>query len=258
MQTFVISIYLLFNIVQSDNSNLFLNRTFKWISLNKSLLENWYRPVDFCLLQINNSEVPFMEYKNKVCKSPDRQMIKHCGPGFDLITTIKFNNISALYLGMAHRSYCPPPLSTREYFFKAVAGYEDPQKMPLLSLLQIIRRSQRSIVFLGDSLMLQKLRAFICETERKGHFTSSLVVKDYNCHLVYSVKDQIQLFPNIHESNSSNHDGVQIHFLRIGKSNDNFLSCPQNKLKLHDSYGTWVYAKKFVSELVQVSPFTTL
>lgn len=173
-------------------------------------MQLWYRPVDLCMLSAGENTTT-QDHKTKVCKSPNRLMAGFCGPG------------------MGTRYACPAPLNNRLYFSQGLVGFDDASQTPLRRAVEELTSSNATLIFVGDSLMMQNFHAFLCELEReKVKFTHRNV--DDMCHQV------VEVF------------SVQVHYLRIGRLQTLTL-CKHNKERNPNKVGTWPYVKSETEKL---------
>lgn len=139
--------------------------------------------------------------------------------------------------------------SKRPYFFKALSSFNDPRARPLTSLFQNLKREQKALIFIGDSLMMQYVKFFLCQASREN----LEVVPDHadrNCFWRFNISIH-QTLPDSEKS------WVPVHFMRIG-SLDTQSMCPSNKVgKYHlgnRSYtlGNWKSVKEITRHLIEV------
>jgi hypothetical protein len=133
---------------------------------------------------------------------------------------------------------CPGPLKNREFFYKVMSGYHNASQTPLSDMFLSLAASRRVIVFIGDSLMLQNVAAFLCEASRE-RITLSSKYDDNSCQSVHSVLDV------------KGREGSEIHFYRIGRLST-ISQCERNKQRLRNGTGTWPFARDSVEKMINV------
>ena len=189
--------------------------SFHWRDLSAKELKEWYRPIDICMLKSNTSSVSMKSHFANHCngvRSHGRLDMNFCGPG------------------MGSRGHCPSPLRNREYFFKALQGYDDAQAKPLLHLTKSLKTYMQELIFIGDSLMRQNVLAFLCELKRERIVVHTAHADD-NCHHIYNIRD------------------VRVLFLQVGKlySVDNRCSTNEGG-RNRTGPGSFSYAKAIVRQ----------
>ena len=122
----------------------------EWVP--SSRLSEWYRPVDFCMLQAPAlpKRTSLQDFREGNCSTRGRILRSFCGPG------------------MAARGPCIPPLAHRKGFFQSLRGLDDPLARPVAELAHLLAQQDRALVLAGDSVMLQVRDALLCEASREG------------------------------------------------------------------------------------------
>jgi hypothetical protein len=137
----------------------------------------------------------------------------------------------------------------RPFFFKALQGYTDAAARPVSHFIQSVILQQKTVIFIGDSLMLQNVQFFICQARRE----KLVVIEDHadsNCYWRFNISP-LQL----HNNTSST--SVQVHFHRIGTLSS-YSMCPtakKGRYKLYnESYalGSWKDVKRLTEVLIKV------
>jgi hypothetical protein len=148
-----------------------------WTQLTDAEIKGWYSATDLCVLRSEDRTAYPQVVKAEHCAAVSNSERKlQCGVG----------------MSGQKGAPCFPPFVSRPSFFKGVAGYTDPLRKPLLEALWYFHKSNTTVVFLGDSVMRQKLAAFECEVLRE--FPSSdmgvklQAVGQTSCHQKLSLR----------------------------------------------------------------------
>jgi hypothetical protein len=203
----------------SEHKNI-IPISFEWRDLSPKELQEWYRPVDFCMLNSSSDTMStkdhFMSRCNGTARKGGKKLdLSFCGPG------------------MGSRGQCPSPLASREFFFRALRGFDQAAQKPLLSLLKSLVKHDQQLIFIGDSLMRQNVLAFLCEVQRENVLVSSSHV-DASCHHVYTIR------------------GVQVLFLQVGTLHSVDNRCETNVGALDRAGpGSCAYARGVVQRAQQ-------
>lgn len=123
-----------------------------WRDLTDAEMEEWYSPVDRCVLESSNRFTSAQEI---------RRNCSHLGIG----------SWRGCAVGMGSNNFpCYPPFeSARKSFKRGVEGYTNHSHTPLVNALRSLSMSGSALVLLGDSTMRQKLSALRCELMREDH-----------------------------------------------------------------------------------------
>lgn len=181
----------------------------QWKEMSMTQYNQWYS-TDWDKCFLNDTIID----KKRYCQRPKPILGLNCG------------------LGMGS---CAMPIQTREYFFKYLVGFDSPLDSPLTRAIQKMLTRNQSMIFIGDSLMLQLFEALICQLHRENFVLHERSV-DKKCHWII----EAQL--------SHNTPSLPIHFLRIGTL-ETINICPQNRHKSINGTGTWPYAHNIISNL---------
>ena len=123
--------------------------TFTWRDLTQSEMDDWYSPIDLCMLD-NTNRNSFPQAVRKNCS--------HLGMG----------GHRGCSVGMGSNNFpCYPPFKSRTSFKRGIEGYTDATKTPMLDAMYRFAKRNMSVVFIGDSTMRQKLQALECELYRE-------------------------------------------------------------------------------------------
>ena len=172
--------------------------TFQWRNLSPKELQEWYRPVDFCMLRSDSAMVSTKSFFFNNCSS-DHDRNSRAGH-----SSVSGRDNGALPRpmtkvdqgfcgpGMGSRGQCPSPLKTRDFFYRALQGYDQAVQKPLLALAISLRTHQQDLIFIGDSLMRQNTLAFLCELQRERVVVRTSHV-DASCHQVYTLRGQVRV-----------------------------------------------------------------
>jgi hypothetical protein len=103
-------------------------------------------------------------------------MLNHTAPTYLLWETCKGLGVSTTEngkyaqcsIGSGHLGFCPAPLLQREYYFKALIGFDNPRETPIRDFIDHSLHKNQTLIFIGDSLMHQTFDAFRCEAIREG------------------------------------------------------------------------------------------
>jgi hypothetical protein len=123
-----------------------------WRDLTDAEMEEWYSPIDRCVLESTNRFTSAQEI---------RRNCSHLGNG----------RWRGCAVGMGSNNFpCYPPYaSARKGFRRGVEGYTNHSHTPLVNALRSLAASGSALVLLGDSTMRQKLSALRCELMREDH-----------------------------------------------------------------------------------------
>jgi len=126
-----------------------VSKTFVWRDLTSQELDDWYSPIDLCMLQ-STARNSFPAAVRKNCS--------HMGMG----------GHRGCSVGMGSNNFpCYPPFVSRKSFRRGLVGYTNASLTPLIDAFQRFARTNTSVVFIGDSTMRQKLQALECELYRE-------------------------------------------------------------------------------------------
>jgi hypothetical protein len=208
-----LSLLLLAEGVQDHDLKNKISINYMWRNMTTEEINGWYNTNDLCFLNNRRGD-------KKKCQRNRPVMGMYCG------------------LGMGG---CPYPVTNREYFYRVLEGFENPFEKPLTSFVKYLSQRNQTMVFVGDSLMLQTFQAFVCQLDREGLIIEANHTDD-RCHF------SLNVFTKDHFS------FAKIEFLRIG-SLDSIQTCPTNRAKSGNGTGTWPYTVHYINQLVNVSPF---
>ena len=121
---------------------------FNWENISDVL--HWYKEIDICQLKQVSGDV--REYHLNECKASKRHLACDANQG-------------GIGLGGPKR-FCYPPFNRREFFWKALHNYSDHKINYINSILTQLKRDDRALLFIGDSITYQSVDAFICEAYR--------------------------------------------------------------------------------------------
>ena len=179
-----------------------------WQDLTPTEIKQWYTPTDLCMLQSEDRASYPQTVRAEKCAAVSGGVRKlQCGVGF-----------SGSSIGNKGAP-CFPPFVSRSSFLKGkqsiflitpyiidslsyhntdnnanlflfrcslslslsgIVGYTDPLPKPLLEMLWHLHRANLTMVWLGDSLMRQKLAALECEVLREYPLLSSTPVDSHH------------------------------------------------------------------------------
>ena len=122
-----------------------------WAPTNPS---HWFNSAEMCV--INNWNVDF-QYKLAEFSS------EHCH-GYS--EDDEWKGLVSVGYGTHYRTVCTPPLTKKHKLFQALQGFNDSKSPFLLPALRELRDSNRTVVFLGDSVTRQSYIAFLAEIKR--------------------------------------------------------------------------------------------
>ena len=213
-----VSLFYLMVLLPCFISNNIIPIHFQWKPLSDIQLHEWYKPIDICMLSAGEN-ITTQDHKTKTCKSSNRLLAQFCGPG------------------MGARYACPSPLNNRPYFYKALSGFDDAKQMPLKRSFDILSSKKAVVAFIGDSMMMQTFRSFLCELQRENIDFVTHNVDDV-CHQVVSI------------SSDASRTIIPVHYFRIGRLETVSL-CRKNRERRFDKVGSWLYAKTETEKLQQ-------
>lgn len=124
---------------------------------NSSKLEEWYTPLDICLLR-NDTTSPLdtiMKNCEEEVKSTTFQPIR-CRAGNSWPSKGGFCSSEDI------------PYSQRVNLRKSIEGFDDPSVQPLKKLFSLLSEEKGALLLIGDSVMQQYYSAMACELEREG------------------------------------------------------------------------------------------
>lgn len=120
-----------------------------------------------------------------------------------------------------------------------------------------LQDQEKTLIFIGDSLMLQNVQFFICQARREN-LTVIENHADRNCYWRFNISHPLNTYNDT--SSLTKAAIVQVHFQRIGTL-DSVSMCPTSKIgkyKLHNetyTLGKWKDVKRLTKTLIEVCLF---
>lgn len=180
--------------------------SFSWIESNN--IDRWYTPLDKCMIMNDTSNA--IEIIMSTCE----ERLKYSTTKYSTTST---TNIPSPYQPDRCRAgnswpskggYCAPadiPYAKRLALFRAVEGYDNPDKQPLKVLFSKLSAEKGALLLIGDSVMQQFYGAIACELEREGIWKDPKLFKNTDelqyvrtDHGVKSNKVPIKFIPIYH------------------------------------------------------------
>lgn len=127
---------------------------------------------------------------------------------------------------------------------------------PCRSFCRVCQQQQKTLIFIGYSLMLQNVQFFICQARREN-----LIIHedhaDCNCYWRFNISHHALQPHGAHINNNTTSGTVQVHYHRIGTLSS-VSKCPSAKIgkyKLHNesfTLGKWKDVKRLTKVLIEV------
>lgn len=136
-------------LIHDDHSDL-------WYQMNDSYLEQWFNPVDICMIKMNDTSSVKSYRLNNCTKNSDKKQKKK-------LSKHLFCNI-----GSALGKECSTPLSEKSFFSMGLKknGLDNPNNGNLRKALIRFAKSKTPLVFLGDAISKENQEALVCEILR--------------------------------------------------------------------------------------------
>jgi hypothetical protein len=121
----------------------------QWRPLTSDEIDAWYTPVEQCLMKTTDrSNILPRHAKAKYCKNSEPTRCQ---------------------IGMGHRTQaCSGPYAGRKSFLYGFDGYTSITASPANELVAALSVSNTSLLFVGDSMMQEKMSFWLCQLEREG------------------------------------------------------------------------------------------
>ena len=119
-----------------------------WIDLHQNQLDQWYTPLDKCLLLINDTrKAKVANCLNRATQGQKVSLSRFCA------------------IGRSFDKVCAPPFSERPYLWKQLNPhiYHSYSRATLISTLKQMSEQRKILFFVGDSLAKQNMQAMLCE-----------------------------------------------------------------------------------------------
>ena len=119
-----------------------------WIDLHQNQLDQWYTPLDKCLLLINDTrKAKVANCLNRATQGQKVPLSRFCA------------------VGRSFDKVCAPPFSDRPYLWKQLNPhiYHSYSRATLISTLKQMSEQRKILFFVGDSLAKQNMQAMLCE-----------------------------------------------------------------------------------------------
>jgi hypothetical protein len=149
---------------------------------DSSKLEQWYTPLDICLLRNDTSSS--LETIMKNCEAEVKS------------TTFQPIRCRAGNSWPSKGGFCSSediPYSERVNLRRSIEGFDDPSVQPLKKLFSLLSEEKGALLLIGDSVMQQYYSAMACELEREGMWKDPSQFKNTDAlrHVIPESKDGV-------------------------------------------------------------------